>query len=51
MTTNERELIEMIRGSADPEKALTAAVEIITEWLKQHGSSEGPSAVEPPELF
>lgn len=49
MTRNEKELIEMIRGSADPAKALTVAVEIITEWLKQHGSSEGPAAAETQE--
>lgn len=44
MTQNEQELISMIRGHADPERALTAAVKIITDWLEQHGSSEGPAA-------
>lgn len=34
MTENEVKLIEMIRNSKDPEKALIAAVEIIVNFLK-----------------
>ena len=44
MTQNEQELIAMIRNHADPELALAAAVEIITDWLRQHGSSEERAA-------
>lgn len=44
MTKNEMELIEMIRGYESPETAIVVAVEIIKDWLKQHGSSEGPAA-------
>lgn len=40
MTENELELINMIRNHDDPEKALLTAVKIVTEFLKQHGSSE-----------
>ena len=34
MTDNELILIEAIRQSADPEKALITAIEIITDFLK-----------------
>lgn len=49
MTRNEQELIEMVRNHKDPELALAAAVEIITDWLRQHGSSGAPSAGDPQE--
>lgn len=41
MNENEMKLIGMIRESDDPEKALTVAVEVITSYLMQHGSSGG----------
>lgn len=45
MCENEKKLIGMIRESDDPGKALIIAVEVITSYLTQHGSSErqGPS--------
>jgi hypothetical protein len=49
MTNNERELIEMIRGSEDPGKALTVAVEIILLYLEQHGSLRGQEPADPRE--
>ena len=49
MTENERELIEMIRGSEDPGKALTVAVEIILLYLEQHGSSREQDSADPRE--
>ena len=33
MSDNERELISLVRGSKDPEKAIVVAVEIIVEFL------------------
>lgn len=40
MTNNEKNLIELIRGSGDPEKALIIAANIIADCLKHRGSSE-----------
>ena len=40
MTENEKELIKMIRENDNPEKALMTAAAIITEFLKQHESSQ-----------
>ena len=40
MSKNELELLDMIREHDDPEKAMMIAVEIITSFLTQHGSSE-----------
>lgn len=42
----ERKLIDRIRESDDPEKALTVAVEVITGYLKQHQSSEKLNTVD-----
>ena len=36
MNENEMKLIGMIRESDDPEKALVVAVEVITDFLRQH---------------
>lgn len=36
MTAQEKELIEIIRNSSDPEKAMILIVSIITEWLKEN---------------
>lgn len=49
MTDNERELIDMIRRSEDPGKALKVAVEIILLYLEQHGSSRGQEPADPRE--
>ena len=35
MTNNEKELLEIIRGCDDVEKALFVAIDIILEFLKQ----------------
>ena len=35
LTDNERELLNLIRSAADPEKALITATEIIVAFLKQ----------------
>lgn len=40
MTKNEKELLDLVRGSNDPERALVTAVQIITEFVKQLGSSQ-----------
>ena len=40
MSKNELELLGMIREHDDPEKAMMIAVEVITLFLTQHGSSE-----------
>ena len=34
----EQKLIDRIRESEDPEKAITVAVEVITNYLRQHQS-------------
>ena len=39
MTTNEQELISLIREQEDPARALATAVDIILLYLEQHGSS------------
>lgn len=41
MCENEKKLIGMIRESDDPEEAMAVAVEVITSYLRQHGSSGG----------
>lgn len=47
---NEVELIKMIRENDNPDLALQTAVLIILGFLKQHESSEEPSAVCPQVL-
>ena len=39
MTSNELELINLIRNNADPSYALTVAVSVILDFLKQSESS------------
>jgi hypothetical protein len=39
MTTNETELIQLIRENDNPEQALMTAAVIILDFLKQHESS------------
>ena len=38
MSNNELELIELIRENDDPERALIVALEVIADYLGQHGS-------------
>ena len=45
MTDNERELIDIIRESENPEQALITATVIILGFLKQHESSEEQAVV------
>ena len=47
MTTNEKILINMIHNSGDTDKALMTAIDIISAYLKQHGSSEGQAPADP----
>ena len=49
MTSNELELINIIRTSENP-NALEVAVKVIIDYLKQHESSEEPSADDRQEL-
>jgi hypothetical protein len=50
MTDNERELLNTIRQSNDPEKALITAISIITAYLKQPLSAELDEVVCPQAL-
>ena len=50
MTENELELIRLIRENDKPEEALMTAAVIILGYLKQHESSEAPSAAYLQEL-
>lgn len=45
MTTNELELIEMIRNHKNPEKAFVTALEIILSFVNHHESSESKHSV------
>jgi hypothetical protein len=45
MTENEKELIEVIRGSDNPGEALMTAAVIILGFLKQHESFEEQAPV------
>lgn len=40
MSNNELELIELIRENDDPERALIVALEVIADYLGQHGPFE-----------
>ena len=40
MSEKELELLELVRGYEDPAEALLIAVQVITSYLEQHGSSE-----------
>jgi hypothetical protein len=48
MTKNEQELLNIIRSSEDPQQALMTAIDIICQYIKQHGSLPEPSAADPP---
>lgn len=49
MRRNEKELLEIIRESDSPERAVKIAVEVILAYLSPHGSSEGQAAADLPE--
>lgn len=46
MTKNEQELINIIRNSKDPAKAIVTAIEIICHHLEQRGSLQEPPAAD-----
>ena len=48
MTKNEQELINIIRTSDNPQQATMIAIDIICQYIKQHGSSPRPPAADPP---
>ena len=48
VTANEMELIKIIRENDKPEKAAMTAIEIISEFLRQLGSSQGQAVADPP---
>lgn len=48
MTANEIQLINMIRENDKPEEAVVTAIDIISDFLKQLGSSRGQAAADPP---
>ena len=50
MSKYDMELVRLIREHDEPEKALVIAMEVITSFLTQHGSSEEPSVACPPAL-
>lgn len=43
MTANEKKLIDLIRNSKDPEKALITAVNIIVDFLKNSKNVDNPA--------
>lgn len=45
MAENEEKLIDLIRNSKDPEKALITAVNIIVDFLKNSKNVDNPSEV------
>lgn len=45
MTANEEKLIDLIRNSKDPEKALITAVNIIVDFLNNSKNVDNPSEV------
>lgn len=50
MTKNELELLNIIRTSEDPQKAMMIAIDIICQYLEQHGSLQGQPAADPQVL-
>ena len=48
MTKNEHELIDLIRTSDNPQQAVMTAIDIICQYIVQHGSSPTQQAVDPP---
>jgi hypothetical protein len=50
MTENELELINLIRESGNPEAALMAALDVLTDYLSRHVSYQEQYAVDLREL-
>lgn len=48
MTRNEYELMYLIRTNDNPQKALLTAIDIICQYIAQHGSSQEPPAADSP---
>ena len=48
MTKNEYELMYLIRTNDNPQQALITAIDIICQYIKLPGSSQEPSAADPP---
>lgn len=46
MTNDQTELLDMIRNSKDPEKAILTALGVIIDYLSQPESSATPSDVD-----
>ena len=44
MTKNEYELMYLIRSNDNPQKAMITAIDIICQYIAQHGSSPRPPA-------
>ena len=49
MTKNEYELMYLIRTNDNPEKALLTAIDIICQYIEQHGSLREPQAADQQE--
>lgn len=49
MTDNEKELVNIIRHSDNPDAAIEIAMGVILDFLKPRGSSQAPSSACPRE--
>ena len=49
MSTNERELIEIIRTSEEPEKVAEYFFNLFSDYLRTHAPSQGTPSVAPRE--
>ena len=49
MTRNEYELMYLIRTNDNPQKAVMTAIDIICQYITQHGSSQAQLAADQPE--
>ena len=47
MTSNEQELISIIRNSEDPDKVAAYALNLFLDYLRKHGSSQDESCERP----
>ena len=45
MTDNERELLSIIRTHDDPDRAVEIAINLMIDFLAQHGVPQGTSSV------
>ena len=46
MSENEKEMISIIRENDNPSEAVVIAIEIISSFLRQYGSSQSPSVAD-----